>query len=183
MLLRSRKIIIKLSMLVMLAISLNLNASTICSFNCPGTGGGAEEPLPQILEIFSTDGGGLTLDTNGLIILDVNLFNNLSNLTINSPTPIYQGPSELPSVFALSEELQLNTISYTGEASFVGLENDILLRQYDLGAILNLTATNGVLVMDTNSLFAVPLPGAIWFLLSGLLSLFTLGIRKKQSKK
>ena len=179
MLIRNRKMFIKLSMLVMLAISLNSNASTICSFNCPGTGGGPEEPLPQILEIYSTDGSGLTLDTNGLIILDINLFNNLSDLTINSPTPIYQGLSELPSVFALPEELQLNTISYTGEASFVGLENDILIRQYDIGAILNLTATNGVLVMDTNSLFAVPLPGAIWFLLSGLFSMVALGVRKK----
>ena len=181
MLSRSRSIFIRLALFMMLGISTNSNASTICTINCPDAGGGTGNELPQIIEIFSTDGSDLLLDTNGLIILDTNIFSNLSSLTINSLTPVYQGLSELPTNLNLPEILQLNTITYTGGAEFIGLENDILLRQFDVNTMLNLTASNGILIMDTNSLFAVPLPGAVWFLISGLISLFSLGFKKKYS--
>ena len=94
---------------------------------------------------------------------------------------MYQGIAELPSNFTLPETLQLNTLSYTGGASFTGLESDILLRQFNVNAMLDLTASNGILVMDTNSLFAVPLPGAVWFFLSGLIALFSFSLTRQKN--
>jgi len=84
MTLKSRSIFNKIVILMMLVVSSNSYASTICAFNCPDTGGGIVETLPQIFEIYSNDGSDLSLDTTGLIILDENIFNTFSNLTINS---------------------------------------------------------------------------------------------------
>jgi len=174
----NRSIFVRLIMLVMLAITSSSYASTICSLNCPDTGGGTVDTFPQILEIYSTDGSNLSLDTNGIIILDENIFSTFSNLTINSSSPMYQGISELPLNFTLPEILQLNTIGYAGGASFIGLETDILLRQFEVSSMLNLTASNGILIMDTSLLFAVPLPGTVLLLLSGLILLFSLKYKK-----
>lgn len=175
---KSKNLLIKLITLVVLTISTNSYASTICSLNCPDTGTGTGGTLPAIFEIFSSDGSDLTLETNGLIILDESIFSDFSNLTINSLTPVYQGLSELPSSFTLPDVYQLNSTSYTGGASFLGLENDILLRQFDVSTLLDLTASNGILIMDTTSLFAVPLPGAVWLFLSGLISFFYYASKK-----
>ena len=175
----SRSLFIKIIMLTLLAISSSSYASSICSFNCPDTGGGTVGALPQIFEIFSNDGSNLSLDTSGLIILDENIFNTFSSLIINSSTPVYQGVDELPAIFTLPEILQLNSIGYTGGASFTGLDDDILLRQFNVNTVLDLTASNGILVMDTSSLFAVPLPGAVWLFLGGLISLFSFSFKRK----
>ena len=172
---------LKLSLLILVTASTNSFASTICSFNCPDIGtGGSDSTLSQIVEITSNDTGNLLIDNDGLIILDSNLFNTLSGLTINSTTPVYQGISQLPSTIILPDTLELSTVSFTGDFSISGATIDyLLLREFNSISTLDLTTTNGILVMDTSSLFTVPLPGAIILMLSGIIALFAFGTRKR----
>jgi len=114
MFLSIKNIFTKLLLLATLLLSANSFATTICALNCPSNGGGSGgSTLPQILEIFPTDGSYLFLDTTGLIILDSNVYYNQLNLTINSST-VYIGQNSLPSDMLLPETLELNTLSYTG---------------------------------------------------------------------
>lgn len=168
-------------LLISLLLSSNSFATTICAINCPTTGGGAGgSELPLILEIFPTDGSDLILDTTGLIILDSEIFNNLPNLTINSSTTVYIGESSLPSNLALPDILELNTLFYTGGLSITGLANDyVLLQQFSGSTDLNLTAANGILILDTSTLTAVPVPGSLLFMFSGITLLLTNVFRKK----
>ena len=175
-----RNIFVNSLLLTSLFLSSNSFATTICSSNCPSTGGSSGgSVLPQILEIFPIDGSDLILDTTGLILLDSNIFNNLANLTINSSTIVYIGESTLPSNLALPDTLELNTLSYTGGLSITGLANaDVLLQQFNATTSLNLTAANGILVMDTSTLAAIPLPGSIIFMFSGLTLLCARSFKK-----
>jgi len=175
-----RNIFVNSLLLTSLFLSSNSFATTICSSNCPSTGGSSGgSVLPQILEIFPMDGSDLILDTTGLILLDSNIFNNLANLTINSSTIVYIGESTLPSNLALPDTLELNTLSYTGGLSITGLANAyVLLQQFNATTSLNLTAANGILVMDTSTLAAVPLPGSIIFMFSGLTLLCARSFKK-----
>jgi len=172
-----------IKVLIIIAVSLSGNsfASTICALDCPSTGGGSGGgALPQITEIFPTDGSDLLLDTSGLIILDSDIYNNLLNLTINPSTTVYIGQSSLPSNDALPDTLELFTITYTGGLSITGLASDyVLLQHFNGNTALNLTAANGILVIDTNTLTSVPLPGAIIFMFSGIALLFTQAFRKR----
>jgi len=175
-----RNIFVNSLLLTSLFLSSNSFATTICSSNCPSTGGSSGgSVLPQILEIFPIDGSDLILDTTGLILLDSNIFNNLANLTINSSTIVYIGESTLPSNLALPDTLELNTLSYTGGLSITGLANAyVLLQQFNATTSLNLTAANGILVMDTSTLAAIPLPGSIIFMFSGLTLLCARSFKK-----
>ena len=166
--------------LIVVSISGNSSATTICAFDCPSTGGGSSgSTLPQITEIFPTDGSDLLLDTTGLIILDSDVYNNLLNLTISPSTSVYIGQNSLPSDKALPDTLELYTISYTGGLSITGLANDYVLLQYFNGnTSLNLTAANGILVIDVDTLTAVPLPGSLILMFSGFALLFTQIFRK-----
>ena len=170
--------------LVILLLSGNSSAATICALDCPTSGGGSGgSVLPQILDIFPTDGSDLFLDTTGLIILDSSVYNNLANLTISSSTSVYFGQNSLPSNLTLPDTLELNTLSYTGGLSITGLANDyVLLQQFSGNTNLNITATNGVLVLDVATLTAVPLPGSILFMFSGAALLFSGFFRKKSNK-
>jgi hypothetical protein len=172
----------KLLLLTVLLLSCNAFASTICIQDCTFTGGGTGgSTLPQILEIFPIDGSGLFLDTAGLIILDSNVYDNLSNLTINSSTNVYIGHDSLPLDTNIPETFELNTLSYSGGLSITGLANDyVLLRQFYGDTELNLTAARGILVIDTNTTTVVPLSGSIFFMLSGLALLFTQLLRKNK---
>jgi len=177
-----RSLGIKTLIVISLTLSTNSFAATICTLDCPSTGGGTTgSTLPQILEIFSTDDSSLLLDTTGLIILDSNIYNNSTNLTIDQTTSIFLGQSALPSTLALPDVLELSIISYSGGLSITGLDNDyVLLRQFSNNSSLNLSAINGILIMDTSSLTAVPLPGSIILMLSGLTLLVTRMTRRNK---
>jgi len=169
------------SFVVIAAISSNVAAVTICALACPGGGGNGESSLPQIVEFTSPDGSQLDLDINGLMFLDISLFNNLSGLTISASTSIYNGLSDLPSNIALPEQFELNLIEFSGGSlSLIGgtVEYSIL-RNFKSNTIMNLSTPDGIIVMDTNSLFAVPLPASLALLISGLAVLLTYGTRKK----
>lgn len=163
----------------------NTFAGTICISPCldPATNG--QPALPQILEIFSPDGSPLTLENNGLIILDRNIFDNVSGLMIDTSTPIYNGLGELPGSITIPDILELNTLSYLGGSlTLNGLLSDfVLLRQFDGNSVLNLTATDGVLVLNTNSLFAVPSPASILLMFGGILVMVPFLRRKKLAIK
>ncbi len=167
-------------LLTVLLLSGNSFATTICALDCQSIGGGSGgSSFPQILEIFPTDGSDLFLETTGLIILDVNVYSNLLDLTINPSSSVYIEQSSLPSGLLLPDILELNTLSYTGGLSITGLANDyVLLQQFNGTTSLNLTATNGILVMDTSTLAAVPLPGSIIFMFSGITLLLVRSFQK-----
>jgi hypothetical protein len=130
---------------------------------------GGDNELPYILEIIPLDEGHLTLQTSGLIILDADVYNNLNNLNIDAATNVYLGMADLPVDQVLPDILQLNSIAFTGTLSLTGVANDyILLQQFYGDSTLDLTASGGVLVIDTASLTAVPIPGAALLLLSGM---------------
>ena len=175
-----KNIITHVLLLTVVTFSGNSVATIICALDCPSTGSGTSgSALPQITEIYPTDGSDLFLDTTGLIILDTNVYNNLSNLTINPSTSIYVGQSSLPSDKALPDTLELFELSYTGGASITGLGNEyVLLRQFSGTTALSITAANGILVVDANTLVVVPLPGSLIFILSGFAVLFARGTRK-----
>lgn len=119
-------------LLITLLLSANTFSNTICAINCPTSDSGSTgTPLPQILELYSTDGGDLFLDTAGLIILDTDVYNNLLNLTIVASTSVYFGLGALPENLALPDVLELTTVTFTGVLSITGLANDyVLLRQF-----------------------------------------------------
>jgi len=168
------------SFVVITAISSNASAITICALSCPGGSGSGEPSLPKIVEFASPDGSQLDLDINGLMFLDISLFNNLSGLTISASTPIYNGLSELPSNIVLPEQFELNLVEFSGGSlSLIGgtVEYSIL-RNFQSDTIMNLSTPDGIIVIDTNSLFAVPLPASLALLLSGLAVLLTYGTRK-----
>ena len=154
------------------------HAGTICVLNCEPPPG--DPPLPQILEIESLDGGPLTLSNDGLILLDEAVYNG-SNVSINPATNIYFGLDAIPPGNELPETLELNTLSYTVLLILNGLAADhVLIRKtFNAGSSLDLTATEGVVVLDTQQLFVVPIPPAIVFFVSGLAAcFFSLGERK-----
>jgi hypothetical protein len=168
--------------LLSLIVSFSSHAATICAISCPTNSDGSPDlSLPQITEISSLDGSDLFLENTGLIILDVNIYNNLSNFTIDPSSQIYIGLSSLPASLALPDTLQLFSVQYTGGLTLTGGAIDyVLLRDYSGDTQLNISATDGVLVMDTNALTAVPAPNAIVLLISGLTFLSAYGRRKKQ---
>ncbi|MES9856556.1 MAG: hypothetical protein ABW166_08145 [Sedimenticola sp.] len=174
--------ILYLSLLPLFIISLNASAVTICALNCQGSGdgGSSEPPLPQIIEFKSPDGGSLVLDIDGLIFLDISIFNKLSGLTISTTTPIYNGLSDLSSDIILPEQFELNIIDLSGGGfSLTGGSIEYsLLRNFQNNSLIDLSTPDGIIVMDTNSLFAVPLPASSLLLFSGIVAFFSFGIRK-----
>ena len=173
-----------LSVLLYLLVTLfsaNSQATTICAINCSTTSDGSPDPtVPQITEISPLDGSDLFLKNTGLIILDINIFSNLSNLTIDPVSQIYIGLSALPTSLTLPDTLQLFSVQYTGGLTISGSAIDyVLLREFSGSTVLNISSTLGVLVIDTATLTAVPVPSAIILLISGLSLLLPFGWRKK----
>ena len=176
-----KNIIIYSSLSLMFTVSTNVAAARICSFDCQvGDGGTGDPGLPNVVEFTSLDGSPLNLDIYGLILLDIFLFENLPGITIDELTPVYIGLSELPAHIALPNQFGLSVIEFSdGGASVVGVGIEyVLLRDFQSGTMMHLSTPDGVVVFDTDSIFAVPLPASIVLLLSGLVSLFTFGARK-----
>ena len=167
----------------LLVFTASTQAATICAVNCPTSeGGGEPDPLPGITELTSPDGSYLTLDINGIIFLDIDLYNNLAGLTIDELTPIYFGLSELPTTIPAT--LELFTAEFSGGGlEFIGSTIDYsLLRNFQSSTIMNLATPDGIVVMDTDELFAstvVPVPAAVWLFGSGLIGLIGVARRKK----
>lgn len=173
---------ISLFLSALLLFTANTQATTICALDCPTNGGGGTEPesLPSITEFTSPDGSSLTLDINGIIFLDIDLYDNLVGLTIDELTPIYFGLSELSTT--IPGTLELFTVEFSGGSlEFSGGTIDYsLLRNFQSSTIMNLATPDGIVVMDTDVLFAsvVPVPAAVWLFGSGLIGLVGVARRK-----
>ena len=172
---------ITLSLLFLFTLSSNTTASTICAFNCP-TDGAGEPLLPTISEFIPSNGGLLDLDlTNGLIFMDSDIYNNLAGLTISASTDVYHGLAALPSSIVIPDQFELGQIGFTSFiAEGVGIDY-VLLRQFQVDTVMNLSTPDGIVVMDTSLLFAspVPVPAAVWLFGSGLIGLAGFARRKK----
>ena len=168
-------------LLPLFIFSSEATAITICALDCPASGGDTDSTSPQIVEFISLDGSRLELEIDGLIFLDRSVFEGLSSLAIAETTTTYDGLDSIPSDITIPDAMELNEVSFTGGLTLTGgIIDYVLLRQFADDSELVLSATNGIVVLDTDSLFvgAVPLPAAIWLFGSGLLGLIGMARRK-----
>ncbi len=157
------------------------NAVTICSFSCPSNPADPGAELPQLIEFYSLGNLNLAIENDGLIFLDESLFNSLSGLTINAGTTVYASVNDVPGSIFIPDVLQLsdNTVGFGGDAILTGLAVDyILMADFFASDILNLSSTQGIVLVDAAALTAVPLPAAFWLFVSGMSLLF--GVSRKR---
>jgi len=166
----------------LISITGNVNANTICSFGClPDPSTPPVETSSSFTEILSLGNSIVDIQNEGLIFLDSFLFDNLASLSIDEATGIYFGLSAYPS--AVPENMEILTTLGLSDGLIqgsIGAEY-LILREFDNTDSLILAATQGVVVLDTATLFAsaVPIPASIWLFGSGLVVL--LGATKKKS--
>ena len=168
------------TIIVLLIMSSEAYAGTICVGSCPAEPGPDEGPiLPAISEITSSGNSVLDIQNDGLILLDTYIYDNLT-IDIAASTTIYFGLGALPPGLEIPGDFILNVLGLGNGGSILGsiAADHLLLRQFDNTDQLTLSASQGVVVFDTATLIATPIPAAMWLFGSGLVMLMLSARRK-----
>jgi hypothetical protein len=166
----------------LLFIVTQLQAGTICAHSCPPDPTDPSADLPVIGEILSLGNVDLLIRNSGIILLDIDLYNNHENLSIEPSSPLYFGLAAVPESLNLPGAFELAQVSIQdGSISLIDSGADdvfFLLRQFDNTDQLILSAPYGIIILDTDTLFATPVPASTWLFSSGL-AMLLVAVRRK----
>ncbi|MES9857503.1 MAG: hypothetical protein ABW166_12970 [Sedimenticola sp.] len=147
-------------------------AGTVCISPCPG---GTPPPsgFPANLTEVTIEGDGfLEIDFARTLYLDVAVYqSHLADFTLfSSDTAIVFDP--IPEDYSFPSYSELTTLGLNGVTfADIGIGSDAIIRNMNFTGEIRFHAAGDILVTDTSSLIATPIPASLLMFMSGVAAL------------